>query len=193
MRAPPTRRRAAVRRPPRVAAESSHLQRLALQGFGGVLAVAQRELVERLGWLTREQFMEMLAISQVLPGPNIVNLSVILGDRFFGLRGACAALGGMLVVPMVIVLVLTAMYAEFSRLAVVSGALRGMGAIAAGLIVATAIKLGVTMGSNRLGLPLAVAFTVATFIAVGVLRWPLAWVTPTLGVVAVALAWKRWG
>ncbi len=167
--------------------------RLALQGFGGVLAVAQRELVERLGWLTREQFIEMLSISQVLPGPNIVNLSLILGDRFFGLRGACAALGGMLVVPMVIVLALTAMYAEFSRLAVVSGALRGMGAIAAGLIVATAIKLGVTLRSNRLGLPLAIAFAVATFIAVGVLRWPLAWVTPSLGVVAVALAWKRCG
>ena len=166
--------------------------RLALQGFGGVLAVAQRELVERLGWLTREQFIEMLAISQVLPGPNIVNLSVILGDRFFGLRGAFAALGGMLAVPMVIVLALTAMYAEFSRLAVVAGALRGMGAIAAGLIVATAIKLGATLGSNRLGLPLAIAFALATFIAVGVLRWPLAWVTPTLGAVAVALAWKRW-
>ena len=167
--------------------------RLALQGFGGVLAVAQRELVERLGWLTREQFVEMLSISQVLPGPNIVNLSLILGDRFFGLRGACAALGGMLVVPMVIVLALTALYAEFSRLPVVSGALRGMGAVAAGLIVATAIKLGVTLGSNRLGLPLALAFALATFIAVGVLRWPLAWVTPSLGVVAVALAWRRWG
>jgi len=166
--------------------------RLALQGFGGVLAVAQRELVERLGWLTREQFVEMLSISQVLPGPNIVNLSLILGDRFFGLRGACAALGGMLVVPMVIVLALTALYAEFSRLPVVSGALRGMGAVAAGLIVATAIKLGVTLGSNRLGLPLALAFALATFIAVGVLRWPLAWVTPSLGVVAVALAWRRW-
>jgi chromate transporter len=167
--------------------------RLALQGFGGVLAVAQRELVERLGWLTREQFVEMLSISQVLPGPNIVNLSLILGDRFFGLRGACAALGGMLVVPMVIVLALTALYAEFSRLPVVAGALRGMGAVAAGLIVATAIKLGVTLGSNRLGLPLALAFALATFIAVGVLRWPLAWVTPSLGAVAVGLAWRRWG
>ena len=128
----------------------------------------------------------------MLPGPNIVNLSLILGDRFFGLRGACAALGGMLVVPMVIVLALTALYAEFSRLPVVSGALRGMGAVAAGLIVATAIKLGATLGSNRLGLPLALAFALATFIAVGVLRWPLAWVTPSLGVVAVALAWRRW-
>jgi chromate transporter len=166
--------------------------RLALQGFGGVLAVAQRELVERLGWLTREQFVEMLSISQVLPGPNIVNLSLMLGDRFFGLRGACAALGGMLAVPMVIVLALTAAYAEFSRIAVVSGALRGMGAIAAGLIVATAIKLGATLGTNRLGLPLSLGFAAATFVAVGVLRWPLAWVTPSLGVVAVAIAWSRW-
>ncbi len=167
--------------------------RLALQGFGGVLAVAQRELVERLQWLTREQFVEMLAISQVLPGPNIVNLSLMLGDRFFGLRGAFAALGGMLAVPMVIVLALTAAYAEFSRVAVVSGALRGMGAVAAGLIVATAIKLAATLSANRLGVPLAAAFVAATFVAVGVLRWPLAWVTPSLGVVAVAIAWRRWG
>jgi chromate transporter len=166
--------------------------RLALQGFGGVLAVAQRELVERLGWLTREQFDEMLSISQVLPGPNIANLSLMLGDRFFGLRGACAALGGMLAVPMVIVLALTAAYAEFSRLAVVSGALRGMGAVAAGLILATAMKLAGTLGTNRLGLPLAIAFVAATFIGVGVLRWPLAWVTPSLGAVAVAIAWRRW-
>ncbi|HEX2540531.1 MAG TPA: chromate transporter [Caldimonas sp.] len=165
--------------------------RLALQGFGGVLAVAQRELVERLGWLTREQFVEMLSISQVLPGPNIVNLSLMLGDRFFGLRGACAALGGMLAVPTVIVLALTAAYAEFSRIAVVSGALRGMGAVAAGLILATAIKLAATLGTNRLGLPLAVAFVAATFVLVGVLRWPLAWVTPSLGIVAVAIAWRR--
>jgi chromate transporter len=93
---------------------------------------------------------------------------------------------------MVIVLALTAAYAEFSRIAVVSGALRGMGAIAAGLIVATAIKLGATLGTNRLGLPLSLGFAAATFVAVGVLRWPLAWVTPSLGVVAVAIAWSRW-
>jgi chromate transporter len=134
----------------------------------------------------------MLSISQVLPGPNIVNLSLMLGDRFFGLRGAFAALGGMLAVPMVIVLALTAAYAEFSRIAVVSGALRGMGAVAAGLIVATAIKLGVTLSANRLGVPLAAALVAVTFVAVGVLRWPLAWVTPSLGVIAVAIAWQRW-
>jgi len=165
--------------------------RLALQGFGGVLAVAQRELVERKGWLSREEFVEMLALSQVLPGPNVVNLGLMLGDRFFGLKGALAAVAGMLAVPLVIVLVLTAAYAEFSRLAAVSGALRGMGAVAAGLIIATAIRLMATLGSNRLGRPLAAAFAVFTFVAIVWLRWPLIWVVAGLGTTAVAIAYAR--
>ena len=165
--------------------------RLALQGFGGVLAVAQRELVERKGWLSREEFVEMLALSQVLPGPNIVNLALMLGDRFFGVKGALSAVAGMLAVPLVIVLVLTAAYAEFSRLAVVSGALRGMGAVAAGLIIATAIRLMTTLGSNRLGPPLAAAFAVLTFATIVWLRWPLLWVVAGLGTTAVAIAYAR--
>ncbi|MEP6740310.1 MAG: chromate transporter [Caldimonas sp.] len=165
--------------------------RLALQGFGGVLAVAQRELVERKGWLTRDEFVEMLSLSQVLPGPNVVNLALMFGDRFFGLRGAAAAVGGMLLVPLFIVLGLTAAYGEFSRFAVVSGALRGMGAVAAGLIIATAARLIRTLGANRLGLPLAVALAVLTFVAVGLLRWPLIWVILALGTGAVAIAYVR--
>ena len=116
--------------------------RLALQGFGGVLAVAQRELVERKRWLTREQFVEMLSMSQVLPGPNVVNLALMFGDRFFGLRGAFAALAGML----------RRAAGDRARAdrrlrrvlatcAAVAGALRGMGAVAAGLVIATALKL----------------------------------------------------
>ena len=165
--------------------------RLALQGFGGVLAVAQRELVERKGWLSREEFVEMLALSQVLPGPNVVNLGLMLGDRFFGVKGALAAVAGMLAVPLVIVLVLTAAYAEFSRVAAVSGALRGMGAVAAGLIIATAIRLMTTLGSNRLGPPLATAFAVFTFVTIVWLRWPLLWVVAGLGTTAVAIAYAR--
>ncbi len=166
--------------------------RLALQGFGGVLAVAQRELVDRQRWLSREQFVEMLALSQVLPGPNVVNLAIMFGDRFFGLRGALAAVAGMLVVPLFIVMALTAAYAEFSRIAMVSGALRGMGAVAAGLIIATAIKLTGTLRMNRLGLPTAAAFSVLTFIMIALLHWPLIWVIAGLGSLAIAIAWRRW-
>ncbi len=165
--------------------------RLALQGFGGVLAVAQRELVERKGWLTQQEFVEMLALSQVLPGPNVVNLSLMFGDRFFGLRGAAAALGGMLLVPLFIVLALTAAYTEFARIAVVSGALRGMGAVAAGLILATAAKLMRTLGTSKLGVPLAVVFAALTFVAIALLRWPLVWVIVGLGTSSVAIAYHR--
>jgi len=165
--------------------------RLALQGFGGVLAVAQRELVERKRWLTREQFVEMLALGQVLPGPNVVNLALMFGDRFFGVRGALAAMAGLLVVPLAIVSALAAAYAEFARLAFVAGALRGMGVVAAGLIVATAIRLMTTLGSNRLGPPLAAAFAALTFVTIAWLRWPLVWVVAGLGSVAVALAYSR--
>ena len=79
---------------------------LALQGFGGVLPVAQRELVEKRRWLTREQFAEALSIGQVLPGPNIVNMALMIGDRLFGWRGAVAAMAGILAAPLVIVLLL---------------------------------------------------------------------------------------
>jgi chromate transporter len=82
---------------------------LALQGFGGVLAVAQRVLCEERRWLTREQFVELLAIGQVLPGPNVCNLAVLVGDRFFGWRGAAAALGGIVAAPLLIVLIMTAL------------------------------------------------------------------------------------
>ena len=164
---------------------------LALQGFGGVLAVAQRDLVDKRGWLTTTQFLEILSVSQVLPGPNIVNLGLIVGDRFFGLRGAFTAMAGMLLVPTAIVLTLTALYAEYSHLPVVAGALRGMGAVAAGLVFATAGKLAVGLRTNPMGAGMCVAFILATLLMVGGLRWPLAGVLLGLGSVAIFVAWWR--
>ena len=163
--------------------------RLALQGFGGVLAVAQIELVERRRWLTKDDFVEMLSMAQVLPGPNIVNLSLMYGDRCFGPRGAFAALAGLLLVPLVIVLSLAALYAQFAQMPRISGALRGIGVVAAGLVIATALKLFGALKSNPLGVPLGLLFAVLTFTAVAVLRWPLVAVIGGLGSLAVARAW----
>ena len=165
--------------------------RLSLQGFGGVLPVAQRELVERLRWLDRQQFVEMLAISQVLPGPNVVNLALMFGDRCFGVRGAMTALAGMMLAPTVIVLVLTALYTRFEHQAMVAGALRGMGAVAAGLIISTALKLLSTLRRNPMGLAIGLAFAALTVVAVAWLRWPLVYVVLGLGLPAIALAWFR--
>jgi chromate transporter len=164
--------------------------RLALQGFGGVLAVAQVELVEKKRWLTREQFVELLSISQVLPGPNIVNLSLMLGDRCFGLRGALAALAGLMLVPLAIVMALTLVYARFADVPQVAGALRGMGAVAAGLVVSTALKLSATLRSNRMGRPLCITIAALATAAIALLRWPLVWVILGLGSVACVLAWR---
>ncbi len=163
---------------------------LALQGFGGVLAVAQRELVERKGWLTREEFLDAYSVSQLLPGPNIVNMALMLGDRFFGWRGALAAIGGMLVAPLAIVLVLAASYGRFAEQPMVAGALRGMGAVAAGLMVAMAFKLIGGLRSNPMGTAVCLAFVLATVLAVAVLRLPLVWVLCGLG----GLGWctARW-
>ncbi len=164
--------------------------RLALQGFGGVLAVAQRTLVEQEGWLTKEQFLEMLSVSQVLPGPNIINLALIIGDRFFGWRGAAAAVGGLLTAPLCIVLTLAILYRQYSHLPAVAGALRGMGSVAAGLILATAVKLGGALKKNAMGVAWSAAFLCATVLAVGVLRWPMAVAVLGLGPVAMTVAYR---
>ena len=87
---------------------------LALQGFGGVLAVVQRELVEKKRWMTREEFVEDWAVAQIMPGPNVVNLALMIGDRYFGLRGAMVALAGMLTLPLLVVLALALVYAQFA-------------------------------------------------------------------------------
>jgi chromate transporter len=163
--------------------------RLAMQGFGGVLPVAQYHLVERERWMSKAQFVELLSIGQVLPGPNVVNLSLMVGDRFFGTRGALAALAGMVAVPLLVVLVVAAVYREFSSVPVVAGALRGMGAVSAGLVLATALKLGGALRASVMGKAIAAAFTVGTVALIAGLHWPMVWVILGLGVPAVACAW----
>jgi len=164
---------------------------LALQGFGGVLAIAQRELVERRRWLTNEQFVEEWAVAQIMPGPNIVNLSIMLGQRYFGWRGALAALAGMLAVPLLVVLLLALLYARYAQHPAVAGALRGMGAVAAGLIIAVGLRLFSTLRGNVLGLGRCVALGGLCFVAVALLRWPLAYVLLGLGTLASGLAYRR--
>jgi chromate transporter len=167
--------------------------RLALQGFGGVLPIAHRELVERERWLDDQQFIDLLTVGQVLPGPNIINLAIIFGDRFFGWRGALAACAGLLALPLLIVLALAVGYQRFADQPQVAGALRGMGAVAAGLVMATAVKLARTLKTNPLGLPACWALGASTLVMVGFLRWPMVWVVLGLGVLGVATAAWRLG
>jgi chromate transporter len=153
--------------------------------------VAQRVLCEQRRWLTKEEFVEILAVGQVLPGPNVCNVALMVGDRFFGWRGAFAALAGMMVVPLVIVLVLTAVYSQYALHPAVAGALKGMGAVAAGLIMGTGLKLAAALRVNPIGIPFCIVLAVLAFAGVALLRWPLVWVLLGLGAVACVYAWKR--
>ena len=164
---------------------------LALQGFGGVLAVVQRELVEKKRWMTNEEFVEDWAVAQIMPGPNVVNLSIMIGDRYFGLRGALAALAGMLLFPLLLVLTLAVLYAEFSSHPAVAGARRGMGAVAAGLIAGVGIKLFASIKNHPLGRPLCALLAALTVAAMAGLRLPLFWVLPVLGGAACLLTWRK--
>lgn len=166
---------------------------LALQGFGGVLAIVQRELVEKKKWLTREEFLDDWAVAQILPGPNVVNLSLMIGDRYFGMRGALAALAGMLALPLVIVLLLAALLGGVADLPSTQGALRGMGAVAAGLIAATGIKLIAALKQNVMGLTACWAFALAALLCIGYFRWSLIWVLVCLGAPACWWAYQRLG
>ena len=164
---------------------------LALQGFGGVLAVVQHELVERKRWLTREEFIEDWAVAQIMPGPNVVNLSMMIGSRYFGLPGALTALAGMLTFPLVVVLCMALAYSHFADNPQVAGALRGMGAVAGGLIIATGIKLISALDRHPLGKPACLLLAALCFGAVALLQWPLLYVLGGLGLLACALTWRR--
>lgn len=164
---------------------------LALQGFGGVVAIVQHELVEKKRWMTREEFVEEWAVAQIMPGPNVVNLSLMIGGRYFGLPGALAALTGMITVPLIVVLLLTMVYAQFAQHPALAGALRGMGAVAAGLITAAGLRLLSTLKTNPLGLPTCIALGTACFVATALFRVPLAYVLALLGPLACVLAYRK--
>ena len=164
---------------------------LALQGFGGVLAVVQREIVDRRRWLTADEFIEDWAVAQIMPGPNVVNLSLMIGGRWFGLPGALAALGGLLAVPLVLVLLLAVLHDRFADSPQVAGALRGMAAVSAGLIGAAGLKLAVALKRSPLPMSWCIAIAALGFVLVALLKCPLPYVLAGLGGLGFVLAWRR--
>ena len=164
---------------------------LALQGFGGVVAVVQRELVERKGWLTQDEFIEDWAVAQIMPGPNVVNLSLMIGARYFGVAGSLAALAGMLAVPLLVVLMLALLYERFGSRPEVAGALRGMAAVSAGMLGAAGLKLGGALRKNALPLPWCVGLCALGFAMLALLHVPLAYVLLGIGAPSCWLVYRR--
>lgn len=119
--------------------------KIGLIGFGGVASWARRIIVEERGWLTEQEYISILAVGQVLPGPNTVNAAVMIGDRFQGPVGACLSLLALMVMPLSILIVLASLYAHFGSLPDVRAALQGSAAAAAGLVIGTAAKMAINL------------------------------------------------
>jgi len=174
-------------RPPRLGELFVAFVTVSLSGFGGVLPWTRRMIVERRRWMTADEFNAAYSLCNFLPGPNIVNFSVVFGSRIAGPRGAVVALVGLLGPPVALVLVFGALYSQFGAVEPVRRALGGMAPAAAGLMIATAAKMGMPLLRQGFGpAPVVVA---ATIVAVGLLRWPLAWVVLALAPLSVAAAW----
>lgn len=140
-----------------------------LSGFGGVLPFARRMLVEEKKWMTADEFNTQLGLCQFLPGPNVVNLAVVVGKRYCGLAGAIAAPLGLLLGPFLIVLLLAMAYDTWGSLPLAQSMLRGIAAVGAGLLLAMAWRMGRALKEKALFLP----FTVITVVGIAWLRWPM--------------------
>jgi chromate transporter len=160
---------------------------VSLSGFGGVLAWSQRVLVEERRWMTQAEFNDAYALCQFLPGPNIVNLSVVFGSKVRGTAGAAVALVGLLGPPFVIVTLVGILYAHYGEVDLFRRALTGLSAAAAGLIIAVTAKMARPLFTPRLGPGPFIAL--AAFLGVGVLRWPLPAVLAVLVPLSIFLAW----
>jgi chromate transporter len=175
--------------PPRLSELFIAYALISLYGFGGVLAWSRRMMVEERRWLTPEQFNEAYALCSFLPGPNIVNFSVIFGSRVRGPLGGLVALVGLLGPPMLLIVIIGALYAHYGDLPALRRALIGVTAAAAGLIMSTVAKMALPLFRNRaVGGPV---IALATFGAIGIAQWPLPFVLAVVLPISLALAWVR--
>ena len=161
--------------------------RIGACSFGGVNFWVRRVIIQQKRWLTDEEYLEGLALGQILPGPNVYNLTVMIGYRFGGMRGAFAAIAGLLAAPLVFLVALGLMYQRYSDVPILERALTGMTAVAAGLLLANAV--GIATALPKRFLPWF--FLALAFIGTGMLRWPLLYVMGGLAPFAMATSWRK--
>ena len=159
--------------------------KMSLAGFGGVLVWARRAIVDQHRWMTADEFNEAFALCHFLPGPNIVNLSVVFGARFRGIPGSIAAFLGLLGPPVVIVTVLAAIYSRYGEIPALQRTLTGVSCAAVGLFVGVIWRMMVPLIKRRN--PVELSLLVAVFIAVGLLRFPLPWVLAVAVPLSIAI------
>ena len=158
------------------------------RSFGGVMPWAHRTMVEERRWLTPADFAETIGLCQFLPGPNIGNASIVLGKRWFGVRGSAVAFVGLMALPFVWAMALGILYLEWAGNPVVRAVVTGVGATGAGLFIGTALKLGRAI-VNR---PAALVLVAACFLSVGVGRFSMLIVLPIAAAIGIFFARRGW-
>lgn len=162
---------------------------VAASGFGGVLPFARRMLVEQRRWMNEEEFAEAFALCQFLPGPNIINLAVIVGSRWQGVTGAVVAVFGLVGFPMLLMILCGFLYGIYGEVPLLKNTLAGLAAGAAGLLIAMCAKM--VAGLAQAGRVSPFSFVVIAFVAVGIVRLPLYWAILLLAPVSIAYYWWR--
>src|SRR6202140_1292411 len=168
--------------PPGLIALFFAFARMSLAGFGGVLAFARRGIVDEHRWMTAEEFNETFALCHFLPGPNIVNLSVVFGSRFRGVPGSIAAFAGLVGPPVIVVTILAALYGRFGEIDALRRILSGVSCAAVGLLISVVFRMMMPLIRKRD--VVGVVVLAAVFTAIGVLRLPL----PAVLLVAIPLS-----
>jgi chromate transporter len=168
--------------PPGLIALFVAFAKISLAGFGGVLVWARRGIVDQRRWMTADEFNETYALCHFLPGPNIVNLSVVFGSRFRGIPGAIAAFAGLLGPPVVVVTILAALYAHFGEIDALRRILSGVSCAAVGLLMSAVFRMMMPLIKRRD--LIGIVMLAAVFIAIGLLRLPL----PAVLLVAIPLS-----
>src|SRR5580698_4685578 len=156
--------------------------KMSLAGFDGVLVWARRGIVDQHKWMTADEFNETFALCHFLPGPNIVNLSVVFGARFRGLAGGIAAFAGLVGPPVVIVTILGVLYAHFGQVDALRRILAGVSCAAVGLLISVVFRMMMPLVKRRDLVALVVM--IAVFVAIGLVRLPL----PAVLLVAIPLS-----
>ena len=159
---------------------------IGVRGFGGVLPWARRTIVEERRWLTPAEFADVLGLCQFLPGGNIMNVAVALGSRFRGVAGAAAALLGLMVAPVTIVIALGAVYDQYAEHPVVRRAFAALTAAAAAFVLTAALRIAAPLRGRWF----AMGITGLTVVATAVFQVPLPLALPVLALVSILLLWR---
>ncbi len=178
-----------VNEKPTLAQYALLIVRVGLTSFGGgVSAWMMRLVVHERGWLTESEFLSGLALCQVFPGVNVLNLAIWLGYRLHGGAGAVAGALAMLLPPGLLLLGIATAFAGLSDQPLVRAALNGVAAAAIGLTCA----MGLRAARRSMTRLVPALLGIATFAAIGLLHWPLVPVTAALAAIGIGIAlWEN--